>query len=116
VDAGFEVRRSYGKAPVQAADGTKDPVAILVATSTVIASLTPALLKIITVLTRRPVVVKEWIAIPVETSSGGVVRDDSGAPILYWAERHRLLESAGPEGRITAKVSGPLGLSVEIDS
>jgi hypothetical protein len=113
--AGYDAHRSYGESWNPAPVGAKDITSVIVASGAVIASLTPLLIATVSSLTRRPVTVKEWVAVPAESSSGQLVKDESGTPILYWTERYRLLEP-GPSRVSKARITGPLGLSVEIDS
>lgn len=92
---GLDVSKgNYGGARLDTAAGLKEPVTVILASAAVITSLTPILSKLISSLSRRPVVVSERILVPVEDSSGTIVVDSSGQPIMQWVEKARMVESS----------------------
>ena len=83
--------------------GTRaDPVTLLIASAAVVATATPLVQKILATLTHRPIVVKERELVAVVDGRGVAVTDQSGAPILAWREKHKLLEpKADPDSAKT---------------
>ena len=114
---GLQVRQTVGADPSKAGGSSeKEPVTILLATAGLVMSLAPALARVLTALSRRPVKVSEMVMVPVEDSKGGVVKDSAGNPILHWVERARLLESQDPRpAKSSTSLEGPLGLKLKID-
>ena len=114
---GLQVRKTVGADPSKAVGSSeKEPVTILLATAGLVMSLAPALTRVLTSLSRRPVKVTEMVLVPVENSKGGVVQDSGGNPILHWVERTKLLESKDPTtARSSTSLEGPLGLKLKIE-
>jgi len=116
-EEGLEVRQAYEADPTsQAGSSEKEPVTILLASAGLVMALAPAIARLITSLSRRPVKVTETMLVPVEDSKGNVVRDGNGSPVLHWVDRTRLLESqSATSGKSSASLEGPLGLKLKLD-
>jgi hypothetical protein len=115
---GLEVGRgSVTEGIPSAQSGLKEPVTILLASAAVIASLTPIISKTISAITHKPVIVTEQMLVPVEDSTGKVVRDSSGNPQLHWVDRKRLLEpTSTSRDRMSLKAESPIGLTVSLEA
>jgi hypothetical protein len=110
---GVEVRRAAPMLAASAEEGTKEPVTVILAASALVVSLTPLLSKLISSLSRRPVLVEERVPVAVEDSQGNVVRDAHGVPVVEWVDRTRYVEAAQlPEPDASLKIEGPLGLHI----
>jgi hypothetical protein len=118
VREGVQVSDGVAPNPAQVAGSReKEPVSILIGTAAVILALTPVISKAISALANRPVVVTEWVCVPVEDSSGRVLRDANGDPVCTWVERARLLEpSRQGTGQEKVAISGPLGVKISYES
>ncbi|MEL7071719.1 MAG: hypothetical protein AAGN15_24160 [Cyanobacteria bacterium J06581_3] len=92
---GCEVERGAGQNPSEfsSSGNTKEVVTTILASAALIAVLTPAVIKVIQALTYKSVVVYETVLIPVEDTSGNIVRSSSGEPLLQWVRRSKLLET-----------------------
>lgn len=114
---GLEVRQEYQTDPAaRPGSREKEPVTILLASAGLVMALAPAIARVITSLSRRPVKVTETILVPVEDSKGNVIKDSTGAPVLNWVERTRLLEpGSATSGKSSASLEGPLGLKLKLD-
>ncbi len=110
----MDVRQEFAKDPTADANsGCKDATSVILASAALVLSITPFLSKIISALSHKRVLVKEKVLVPVEDSSGNVVRDSFGEPILHWLERSRLLESSEEMPSKTKMVlKGPYRLEV----
>jgi hypothetical protein len=115
---GLEVSRSMLKEQGLALEpGLKEPVSIILASAAVIAALTPAITRAISALSRKQVLVTERVLAPVETSTGEVVRDPDGRPVLHWADRARLVEpKTTPSDHASLKAESPLGLTISFET
>jgi len=93
---GFDVKRSLAKDPTQAdvTSESREVLSILIGSAAVIAALTPIISNIVNSLTYKPVVVENMELVPVEDSSGNVVRDAHGEPIMEKRRVSHLIESA----------------------
>lgn len=112
---GFDVSRGFAKDPTDSVGSTqKDPTGVILASAALILAITPLVSKILTALSRRSVVTRELICIPVEDSNGNILRDRFGEPILQWVERSRVLtaESEGLQSGTQISLKGPVGLEV----
>ncbi|MBP1468914.1 hypothetical protein EYB53_024610 [Candidatus Chloroploca sp. M-50] len=115
---GVDVQLRFGQDPTVGHENKhKDPVTIIVASSVVIAALTPLLVRAFETLAYKPVVVREQVIVPVEDSQGNVVRDAQGNPLLQWVDRTRVIEtSSRPQEEASADIKGPLGISIKFKS
>ena len=111
---GIQVDKGFAKDPtITAISGQKDPTGILIGTAAIIFALTPILSKTITAISRKNVVVHELVCVPVEDSKGNVVQDASGAPVLQWVTRARLLESSkSTDSNAQILLKGPVGFEL----
>ena len=111
---GMNVTQEFAKDPTADANsGYKDPTSVILASAALVLSITPFLSKIISALSHKRVLVKEKVFVPVEDSSGNVVRDSSGEAILHWVERSRFLESSdGMSSNTKISLKGPLRLEI----
>ncbi len=111
---GMDVRQEFAKDPTADANsGYKDATRVIWASAALVLSITPLLSNSISALSHKTVLVKEKVLVPVEDSSGNVVRDSFGEPMLHWLERSRFLESS-EEMPSSSKISlkGPLRLEI----
>ena len=108
--ANMPVEVKAGTDPAADSTGTKDPATIMVASAVVIAALTPILKKIIRSLSDKEVVIREKRLVPVEDSSGDIVRNGAGEPILHWVcvAKETIAESSEPK----IALKGPLGIEI----
>jgi hypothetical protein len=113
----IEIQQTLTTDPVQVAGSSeKEPVTVILASAGLIMAIGPALARIITSLSHRPVKVTEIVLVPIEDSKGNVVRDEAGAPVLHWVERSKLLESQNSgTGKSAVSLEGPLGLKLKLD-
>lgn len=111
---GLEVAKGFSKDPTASADSTqKDPTGIILATSALVLAITPLISKILTALSRRSIVTRELVCIPVEDSRGNIVRDSSGEPLLQWVERSRILDQSEQlQSASSILLKGPAGLEI----
>jgi hypothetical protein len=111
---GIEVGKGFAKDPTASGDSTqKDPTGIILASAALILAITPLISKVLTALSRRSIVIRELVCVPVEDSNGNVVRDRSGEPLLQWVERSRLLEQSEQlQSATQISLKGPVGLEV----
>jgi hypothetical protein len=82
---GKTVKQEVARDPVASADdpnASRDVVTVLVASAAVAAVLTPTIRHAIEVLANKPIIIERVSYKPVEDSSGNVVRDSQGEPIL----------------------------------
>ena len=111
---GMDVRQEFAKDPTADANsGYKDATRVILASAALVLSITPLLSKSISTLSQKTVLVKEKVLVPIEDSSGNVVIDSFGKPIVHWVERPRFLESS-EEMPSNTKISlkGPFRLEV----
>jgi hypothetical protein len=99
---------------------SRDVVIALLITMGLIATATPLIRSMIERLTRKPVVIKELRLVPAESSSGDIMYDANGHPILYWVEVNRLLDpeigNLSQSERLKLSAEAPMGIRFEIDS
>jgi hypothetical protein len=79
-----DVRR--GTDPASTSAGSKEPVTILLASAAIIAVATPLLRDLLHTLSGRDAVIRERRLLPVEDSSGNVVRNAKGEATLHWVD------------------------------
>ena len=93
---GFDVGRRLAQDPTQVdvTSESREVVTVLIGSAAVIAALTPTISNIVNALTYKSVVVENMELVPVEDSSGNVVRDAHGEPIMEKRRVPRLIESA----------------------
>jgi hypothetical protein len=84
----------------------KDVAAVLVATAAVIASATPLIIHAFNRLTARPVLVTRVVRVPVEDSTGAVVRDAAGEPVLAWESRPEFVAPSEHHTQVTIEGHG----------
>ena len=113
---GVAVRR--GSAPDPAADpsaGSKEPATVILASAAVVAAITPLIVKVVERLTRKTALVVEKVPVALLDGNGQVVRDPSGRPIYWWADRSRIAaeQEQSPEER-SVTIQGPLGIAIGI--
>ncbi len=65
----------------------KEPVTLILASTAVIAALTPVLKEVIRRIARRDPVIRDRMLVPVETRDGTVIRNADGEPILHWVDK-----------------------------
>src|SRR5262249_2004840 len=84
-EEGVEVGQAFAENPATSLDpGLKEPATVILASAALVLALTPIISRALDRLTRKSVVVKEMILVPVEDSQGNVVQDSLGKPILQW--------------------------------
>jgi hypothetical protein len=114
VDVRVELRTDPA---ASAGDQDKELVILLLGTAAIIAAVTPLLSRVIARISNRRLVITEKVLLPVQDADGNVIRDRTGEPLLYWADRHKLMEkSRGDHERTSAKVSGPISLELQLES
>lgn len=111
---GIEPRKALELDP--AAIGEKEPATVLIASAALIVSLSPIIARVIQAITSRKVVVREVMLVPVEDSSGNVVKDSRGEPLLQWVVVNRMLESTHTTEQSSFQIKGPLGLQISYQS
>lgn len=112
---GVEAEKGLAMNPAAASANStqKDPAGVILASAALVLAITPLITKILTALSHRNIVVRELVCVPVENSSGEVVRDQDGKPILHWIERSRLLtKSEQLQSSTEISLKGPIGLEV----
>ncbi|MDG4787995.1 hypothetical protein O7626_18965 [Micromonospora sp. WMMD1102] len=113
----FEVEFGHG-GTAPGAGAERDLVLTLLASAAVVATVTPLVRTVLDRLTNRPVVATELRLVPVESSSGEVVRAADGTPVLHWVEVRRLLDDGGRDRsrteRLNLTLEGPLGVRFEL--
>lgn len=93
----------------------RDLVSVLIASSAVILAATPVITRAIEAVTRRPVIAKELVLVPVEDSQRTLVTNSGGTPILHWVERSRVLSDNRPDKNTLAmKLTLPMGIKFEM--
>ncbi len=112
---GYEVEQGAKQDPAKAASGdsTREIATTILASAALVAALTPLILKVIQSLTYKDIVVHEMVLIPVEDSTGNVVEDIYGKPVLQWVKRSKLLESTREKTQQEIKVKA-LGFEIQI--
>jgi hypothetical protein len=108
---GVSVEVAIGDNPAEDARGKKEPATILLASAAVLAVVTPLLREVIRSLARRDTLASELRLVPVQDSSGGIVRDKSGEPILHWAR----VSAATPLPNETTRIKG-FGVEISFES
>jgi len=111
---GIEVNQDFATDPTTDSKSSyRDPTTIILASAALVLAITPIISKLIAALSHKKVLIKELVLVPVEDSSGNVVKDSYGEPILQWIERVRLLESSEKIGSATQiSIKGPVGLEI----
>ncbi|NEP80071.1 MAG: hypothetical protein F6K17_15540 [Okeania sp. SIO3C4] len=114
---GINVSQEFAQDPtVDPKSGHKDVATVIMASAVLILAITPVLSKVIAALSHKKVVVKELVCLPVEDSSGNVVRNSSGEPILQWVERTHFLESSTEiESGKKISLKTPVGIAVSYE-
>jgi hypothetical protein len=99
---------------------TREVVIALLMAMGIIATATPLIRSTIERLTRRPVAIKELRLVPAESSSGDVIYDANGSPVMYWLEVSRLLDpgngNLSQSERLKLSAEAPMGIRFEIES
>lgn len=116
---GIQARVAAASDPASDASvGTKEPITLVLATAAAIAALTPVLTRAINAISRRPVVVRETVLAPVESSSGEIVKSSTGKPILSWVERTRVISRQQPASseQSSMTIETPLGIDLTLES
>jgi hypothetical protein len=98
--------------------GTKEVFTILIGSAVLAVALAPTLKRLIEAFANQPVVVEEAVWVPVESTSGEVVRDAAGAPVLQRVVRHKLLETQRSSTASTEKLSleGPMDVKISYET
>jgi hypothetical protein len=111
---GLPVRRGFARDPAHANDaGHKEPTSVILVSAALVAALTPTLAKIIAALSHKAVAVEEEVAVPLEDSTGRVVRGAAGEPVIHWVKRARIVESTEkPQEQSSWSIKG-LGLRID---
>jgi hypothetical protein len=114
--ANLNVQETKLADPVPSLDSrTKEPVTVLLASAGIVMALAPALSRVLHEIFRRPVKVTERVLLPVEDSSGSVVRDNHGNPTFQWVDRTRLLTPEQSSAKSSASLKGPFQLELKIE-
>jgi hypothetical protein len=102
---------------VRGDNALKDTALVLVATASVIAAATPLLKEVIQAISRRTVLVKDRKTVPVEDSSGNIVTNSNGQPLLQWVETAHVVQTGPPASeRQVLGIKGPMGISISYES
>lgn len=118
---GIDYEVDFDSGSVMSEDGnTRDITLALLIGMGIIATATPLIRGVIERLTHKPVIVRELRLVPVESSSGTVIRAADGNPVLYWIELNRLLDPGNgglsQSERLKLSAEAPMGIRFEIDS
>lgn len=114
---GVEAKRAAPALAAAPEEGKKEPVTVILAASALAVSLTPIVKKLISNLSRRPVLVEERVPLAVEDSQGNVVRNAEGVPVVRWVNRKRFVEAtAVPDESSSLAIEGPIGLRISYRS
>jgi hypothetical protein len=93
-ESGLAVRRSSEAPPVPVAEGGKEVALTIVAIGVASTLVATGIAKILDALGRnKKFVATEHVLAPVVDGDGKPLHDASGQPLLYWAERQRLVEA-----------------------
>lgn len=114
---GYDVEQGFGQDPAKASSGdsTREIATTILASAALAAALTPIVLKVIKSLTYKDVVVHEIVLVPVEDSSGNIVKNASGEPVMRWIKQSKILESTRDKNQQEIKIKA-LGFEIEIKS
>ncbi|WP_175162340.1 hypothetical protein [Achromobacter aegrifaciens] len=106
---GKEIAIRLGENPAPDIRGEKEPATILLASAAVIAAATPILREVLRTFAGRDPVIRERRLVPVADSSGELVRDANGQPVLQWVDE---IKGLIPESPIQS--GGIKGFGIEI--
>lgn len=111
---GVQVKRGFAQNPSKDRDSAyKEPTSVILASAALVLALAPIIKKVISALSHKEVLVNEMVLVPVEDSSGNVVRDNSGNPILHWIRKTKIIESSKePQDISDISVKGPFGFEL----
>lgn len=82
--AGDEYVITFGDDPANVENRSKEPATIILASAAAVALLTPLLKEVVRGITRSDPIIRERRLLPVEDSSGNVILNTEGQPILHW--------------------------------
>jgi hypothetical protein len=109
-EQGVQVETRFAQDPTQTSDtGSRELVTVLIASTAIIAVLTPTITNIINALTYKPIIVNTYELVPLEDSHGNVIRDANNQPILVKRSVPQLLQPtplAPQSTSLTAKIPG----------
>jgi hypothetical protein len=95
LSGGFDVKTAPMSYADESQPGAKGTAMVLLASSAAALLVAEAIVRVVRSLTAaRPVIVEEQTLVPTLDANGRAVTDSQGRPILYWAQRHRMLESS----------------------
>jgi hypothetical protein len=116
-EEGLEVSRGPRPEDVPLPEGRKDVVLVLMATGLTASMIATGIAKVLDAIGRnRKFLVSEKKRVPVLDGTGKVVTDAAGAPLLYWTEVPRVIESTQTvqdKSTISAKVPTLLEFTVK---
>jgi hypothetical protein len=116
---GLDVQPAPSAYPEESPSGAKGAAMILLASAAAAPLVAEAIVRLVRGLTSaRPLIVQEQTLIPTSDPDGRIVTDSHGEPILYWAQRHRVLEapSASQATDTTQLTIQPTRFSISLGS
>lgn len=118
-ESGINVTRSPSTPPFPAKTGGKEVALTIVAVGVAATLVAAGIAKILDALGRnRKVVVTELVLVPVVDGSGKPVHDAAGQPVMFWAEKTRLIDAkqTTQDKGILALEAGPKLLKFSLKS
>jgi hypothetical protein len=109
--AGVDVAIAHRTDPASLGNGKKEPAIVLMATAAVVVAASPLIRQIVHNLSGRNVVITERRLIPVEDSSGNIVRDIVGNPILHWVD---VVKGVAPQEPNRKSTIAGLGIKISM--
>jgi hypothetical protein len=113
---GISTTLAFAQNPViDEGSNQKDPAIVILASAALVISLTPILSRVLASLSRKPVLIKDKALVPVEDSSGNILTNAKGEPILRLEDRSRYVEATSEKDLGKLEIKG-FGISISFDS